>query len=186
MLDFGGNRVKRAKALYREGNLTELGLMPSLPAPTNLPPEALADAMARIVAESVAQAGVLEQSYLALSLAAYIRDNQPLSAQGGTYVGLSELGTNAGDLLAQRVSTLTGRPLHTRPRRHGGTGPSRFTQLRCTTDGNCARHRLPCAPKPPTSIRTAEHSTPVGTQDLASLRDQDGNQTPNCGRQKVG
>ncbi len=115
VFDFGQTAIKRAHAVYQEGVLTALRLLPPIPARfhasgADLSPAdvaALAEHMVTVFADTwrAAQAkGVTPAPVLVASVAAYIRDNQPLARQGGAYSELRILAPSAGAWLVERVS----------------------------------------------------------------------------------
>jgi hypothetical protein len=120
VFDFGQTAIKRAQAVYQDGALIRLRPLPTIRsgfgnASGDLSPEevaALGERMVAVFAETwrAAQAeGITPAPVLVASLAAYIRDNQPLLRQGGPYSELRILAPSAGAWLAERVSSRLGR-----------------------------------------------------------------------------
>jgi hypothetical protein len=117
-LDFGGTRVKRAQAAYTARGLAGLVPYPALPtgwpeilAQADDPHERAALLLERMI-EAVAEVwpgGTCDT--VTASVAAYMRDGQPLEYQGGGYVTLRALGDNAARLLGERLSVRLGRSI---------------------------------------------------------------------------
>jgi hypothetical protein len=136
VLDCGGTAIKRGVAHYAEGARPGLRLLPSLPAQIlalgSLPPLEQAAALAPVLVEALAatwQAAAASGEgpvapVLVASIAAYVKDNQPLDYQGGAYAALRLLSPNLGAWLAERVSGAVGQPVTVRLI-HDGTAAAR-------------------------------------------------------------
>jgi hypothetical protein len=127
VFDFGHSFVKRALARYRDGSLTELRLLPRLPArlpdvpsgtdPTPEQTLRLGEQMVATMAETWRAARVFDEAVsptIVASLASYLRDGQPLARQGGGYAYLLTLSDNLADWLAHRLSDTLGRTIAVR------------------------------------------------------------------------
>jgi hypothetical protein len=117
VFDFGHSFVKRALARYEDGSLTELRLLPSLPArlpdvpsgsdPTPEQTQHLAEQMVATMAETWRAARTFDEAIsptIVASLASYMRDGQPLARQGGGYAYLLSLSDNLATWLSDRLS----------------------------------------------------------------------------------
>lgn len=137
VLDVGQSWVKRAVAVYDEGTVTELRLLPSVPAPLNsqlvgqvLTPEQvqhLADDIVALLTDAwqKAHARIFTLApTIVMSLASYIPDNQPLPRQGGPYSQLHSMSNNFGGWLARHVSTRVGQAVEV-TLLHDGTAAAR-------------------------------------------------------------
>lgn len=109
VFDFGHTTIKRGFAIYRNNQLTELRRLPDYPTSwsrsTDNPTRqatALFDQMVSIIAETG------HANYIFGSLAAYMRDGQPLKAQHGAYMQLRHITDNLQDTLTQAVSQAMG------------------------------------------------------------------------------
>lgn len=114
VMDFGTTMLKRGGARYLADSLAELRLLPALPSgcywmgkPTPVHLQGfLEDIVARIADSWV----TLREMYPALSnnvfisMAAYIRNGQPLETQSGIYMRLRDLTPNLQTTLSERVS----------------------------------------------------------------------------------
>jgi hypothetical protein len=119
VLDFGQSHVKRGFAHVSGGQLHRLDLLEAIPARYIAPDERSADAFAVRQAHfnwlvaccsgPIVDSGALA---VALALAAYMRDGQPLNRAAGAYADLRWLGGNLRDLLAEALSERCGRPIH--------------------------------------------------------------------------
>jgi hypothetical protein len=122
--DFGQSEIKRALAVYEGTMLVALRLLPRLPARFATPNRdgaittgqvrQLADELVAILADTWRAAharGPRPAPVLVTSLAAYVRDGQPLPRQGGAYATLHRLSANLGQWLSCRVSERAGHPL---------------------------------------------------------------------------
>jgi hypothetical protein len=135
VFDFGQTAIKRARAVYEDGVLTTLRLLPAVPsgftdAGADLSAEevaALGERMVAVFADTWREAhakGVTPAPVLVASLAAYIRDNQPLVRQGGPYSELRILSPSLGAWLAERASRRLDGPLEV-ALLHDGTAAAR-------------------------------------------------------------
>ncbi len=109
LFDFGHTMIKRAQAIYRNNQLFELRRMPDHPtnwsrSPDN--PRRQAKALFNYMVEIIAETG--RSNYVFGSLAAYMQDGQPLTAQNGAYMQLRHITPNLQESLAQAVSQATG------------------------------------------------------------------------------
>ncbi len=118
VLDFGHSFIKRARAEYHHDTLTALHLLPALPTPpTELTAEGvgrLAEYLASVVAESTCEAaepGVALAPTVVVSLAAYVRDGQPMPRTGDPFAAMSAIAGNLEIWLSQRASERAGQPL---------------------------------------------------------------------------
>ena len=137
LFDFGHSFVKRGCAGYRDGTLTELRLLPGLPArwtttpgfaePTPEQVERLADFMVDVLTEawqSIRALGHPLTRTLVVSVASYARDGRPLSRQGGVYAALATLSDNVAGWLSRRVSDRLARSVEV-ALLHDGTAAAR-------------------------------------------------------------
>ncbi|HEY8599389.1 MAG TPA: hypothetical protein VIL85_13210, partial [Thermomicrobiales bacterium] len=122
--DFGYSFIKRARASYTDGLLVRLDTLPprpsrwldSFPGPVP-PPEQLAGLAGYVVgilAETWRGEATLRPDlapHIVVSLAAYVRDGQPLTSRGGVYAALNTLSPNLARWLADRLSDAIGRPI---------------------------------------------------------------------------
>lgn len=135
--DFGHSFIKRARASYADGRLMRLDTLPPRPsrwlgnssAPVP-PPEQLAGLAEHIVG-TLAETWRAEAAprpdlapHIVVSLAAYLRDGQPLTSQGGVYAALNTRSPNLARWLADRLSAASGRPF-TVTLLHDGTAAAR-------------------------------------------------------------
>jgi hypothetical protein len=111
VFDFGGSYVKRAVAQYEMGTFKKLFPLRSLPAGWTHEEDAkrtganVRDFMVETICKTwaqVADASLARQ--IPLSLAAYVRDGQPLERQGGDYSMLCHLSEHADEMLSRAVS----------------------------------------------------------------------------------
>jgi hypothetical protein len=124
VLDFGSSQVKRACAFLRDGELMALHTLPALPvsweaiglqqqATPRQAAELVRD-MAQIIADTWREAprrGLSPAPLVPVSLAAYIRDGQPMPAQGGVYLQVRAVTGNLEQELGRRISQAVGTPL---------------------------------------------------------------------------
>lgn len=107
LLDFGQTRVKRGGAAFQDGAFVALDLLPAVPtmpfgADSEVDPHALLAWMGHTIAASwhaTAQVQGAPPAAILASVAAYMRDGQPLTAQRGIYMHLAHLGDNAAQVL---------------------------------------------------------------------------------------
>ena len=121
VFDFGQSVIKRALAVYAEGALVALRLLPPLPARHTAPDEIgaeqarrLAEHMTATIGEtwgSVGRHGPRHAPVIVASLAAYARDGQPLPRQGGPYAMMHVLSDNLARWLSERASDRIGRAI---------------------------------------------------------------------------
>ncbi len=126
VFDFGSSLVKRACAVYDQGALSMLRLLPPLPAPQLSQPlesvtprevEGLAHQMVHVMAQTWQSAQSLGQTLnrsLVASLATYICDGQPFPRQWGqlgTYATLRALPEVTACWLSRRLGEQVGLPL---------------------------------------------------------------------------
>lgn len=119
VLDFGGSFVKRAVACYQHDQLVELHSLPTVAAQSTGEGEtaALFEYMVTLIAQTwneAVQTGLNLAPFVRVSLAAYMRDGQPLERQGGCYASLRLLSDNADHLLSQAVSQRLSREVQIR------------------------------------------------------------------------
>jgi hypothetical protein len=110
VFDFGGSFVKRARAVYKNGTLTELHRLPSIPTPslTEDQPQLLFDFFVSTIVDTWKQTGGTLAPFIPVSLAAYVRDGQPLERQGGLYASLRHVADTAQHALSEAVSERIG------------------------------------------------------------------------------
>lgn len=123
VLDFGSTAIKRARAIYTQGGLAALHLLPSLPAtqftvdPQTGPPGAmerahrLVDQMTAVIAatwRAAARPDIPLTPHVVVAFASYVRDGHPLPRQGGAYSDLSALPQPAARVLSQLVAERIG------------------------------------------------------------------------------
>ena len=122
VFDFGQTAVKRARAVYQDGTLTALHLLPAIPAGFDNAGAELSGAKVAALAERVVavlvatwgaaqEHGVTPAPVLVASIAAYVRDNQPLLRQGGPYSHLHILSASLGAWFAEQVSKRLGQEI---------------------------------------------------------------------------
>jgi len=135
--DFGYSFVKRARATYGDGLLVRLDTLPPRPArwldnfPGPVPPPeqlaGLSEHIVGILADTWQPEAVMSAAlapHIVVSLAAYLRDGQPLTSQGGVYAALNTLSPNLAAWLADRLGNAIGRPF-TMTLLHDGTAAAR-------------------------------------------------------------
>ncbi len=116
IFDFGSTMIKRACAIYEEGELAELHCLPSFSTGWEKieraffdPMDAAAALLNRIVTvivdtrRDVRSLGLMPPGTIRASFAAYIRDGHPMKAQGGAYIQLRRLTDNLQSELARQV-----------------------------------------------------------------------------------
>ena len=121
--DFGHSFIKRARTTYDGGLLVRLDTLPprpsrwldnfSGPVPQSEQLTGLAEHMVGVLAETWRGEAVTRPDLapqFVVSLAAYMRDGQPLTSQGGVYAALSALGSNLATLLAAGLGAAIDRP----------------------------------------------------------------------------
>ena len=114
--DFGSTNARLGYAAYRDGALTSLRLALSISVPAQDGGTTDADALAGFITDALANAwsrarrgGLRPAPEIAVSLAAYIHDGQPVEyGSDAGYYALRRLGTDAGDVLSQRLSAVVG------------------------------------------------------------------------------
>jgi len=125
VLDFGSTMVKRARAVYDQDGLTELHGLPSQPAnwtsvgaieeTTPEQAETLIHGMASIITETWRTVWTTQPTLPAatvpVSMAAYVKDGNPLIAQAGIYMQTNLVTNNLEAELGQRVSAELDRPI---------------------------------------------------------------------------
>lgn len=120
LLDFGGTVVKRAIAEYKDGQLTQLHRLPSLPTPcesahhagVELPDvDAFARQVLTLIEQTWREAERPLSSIIAVSLACYLRDGQPPPTEMGCYGRLQLLSDNLQSYLAGQISRRLGQPI---------------------------------------------------------------------------
>lgn len=111
VFDFGGSFVKCSRAIYERGALTELYRLESIPTPplTEGQPQALFDFFVSTIVNTWEQAGGSFAPIIPISLAAYVRDGQPLERQGGLYASLRHVADNVQQALSEAVSERLGK-----------------------------------------------------------------------------
>jgi len=114
VFDFGGSFVKRARAIYENGTFTELHRLESIatPALTDDQYPALFDFIFATIVTTWEQAGGSFAPVIPISIAAYVRDGQPLERQGGLYASLRHVADNAQRALSEAVSERLGRAIN--------------------------------------------------------------------------
>jgi hypothetical protein len=119
VLDFGGTMIKRARAVFEKDHLVELHRLPSQPVhwtsvgafDETTPEQAgkLVRDMAATIAKTWRRASAMGPSHpadtLAMSVAAYVQDGNPLVTQAGLYMQTNLVTQNLAAELARRVST---------------------------------------------------------------------------------
>ncbi len=118
VMDFGGTRIKRARAIYTDQGLAALNIYPACPtdwdaitASTAVPRERAARLLERMVDAAVEAWPGADCTTLVASIAAYVTNGQPQEYQGGGYVLLRDLSDNAARLLADQLSTRLNTPI---------------------------------------------------------------------------
>jgi len=123
-VDLGHTRVKRAISVYREGALTEMRLLPSLPTGwTEIEPSPddsiqyqwaaqLLNEMVTRIADVGRGVGGSRPIPTLLSLSAYVRAGHPMPAQDGAYVQLRRVTDNLQQELTRRISVRLGRAVN--------------------------------------------------------------------------
>ena len=102
VFDFGGTTVKRGIATRSAGRLTALQVLQPLPSPRSDGDRSVG-ALAAIVADTLRSHGLsLHPAEICISIASYMRDNQPLEPPQAAYVDLSGI-DNLGAWLANRL-----------------------------------------------------------------------------------
>jgi hypothetical protein len=134
VFDFGQSRVKRACATFANNALTQLQLLPAIPAPwepeetgENIAPGELGEFMSMVLATSyqaMRQRGMALGPTLNVAIASYLADGQPADYISGIYGRLRQLAARAADWLAQDVSRQVGAPLRVNLM-HDGTAAAR-------------------------------------------------------------
>jgi hypothetical protein len=113
--DFGGSFVKRGLALYRDGILTEMRMLPTLPTrSTTGQAEALFAFMVRVIGDTwkqIERFGVTPVTTIPVSIASYVRNGQPLERQGGAYAELRLLHTSTQQALSEALREQIGLPI---------------------------------------------------------------------------
>ncbi len=111
VLDFGHTLVKRAVAGYAGGRLATLRRLVPAPAPAeDTPGGPLAEAVAAIVAAAWDDADRPPGAVVA-SMAAYVKDGQPVRVPLGTYTRLADVSPDVPGWLARRLRDLIGAEL---------------------------------------------------------------------------
>ena len=118
VFDFGQTMIKRAWAVYEDGELTELHRLPSHPTGWTEIERASDDPaqqatrffgrMVSIIAATWHRAGMLPGSPILTSVAAYVQDGHPMLAQGGAYGQLRHITDHLQTELARRVGAHLG------------------------------------------------------------------------------
>lgn len=125
ILDFGSTRIKRAQMVLESEQLVELRQLPSLPVPwssVGASKQCDREPAAAVISDMV---GVIVQSWqqvyslgprapagtIPVSVAAYVKDGQPLAAQAGIYMQTNLVTDNLERELEQRVSAKLGDPV---------------------------------------------------------------------------
>jgi hypothetical protein len=119
VFDFGSTRIKCARAVYKNGEVTELRPLPSHPTGTARIEQASDDPvqqadqllghMVSVITGTWRAAGLSPASPILASVAAYVQDGHPLPAQHhGGYVQLRRITDNLQAELAQRVGAELG------------------------------------------------------------------------------
>jgi hypothetical protein len=127
VLDFGQTFVKRGHALYEDGRLTALQLLPHVPAtlgefppgtePTDAEIRRLADEIVSTLVTTCRQVHEVTETaptIIVASVAAYMRDGQPMIRKGGAYSYLLDLSDNLAAWLSEQVSRALHRPITVR------------------------------------------------------------------------
>ena len=128
VMDFGGTRIKRARAAYTDRGLAALDVYPAYPtdwetiaARTAVPHERAAHLLERMIEAAVDAWPGADCTTLVASMAAYVEDGQPLDYQGEGYVLLRDLSENAARLLADRLSARLKAPIQVTLRHDGSS-----------------------------------------------------------------
>jgi hypothetical protein len=120
LFDFGHTAVKRAIAEYKDGQLSQLHRLPSLPTPCEAAHHAsveLADVrlfserILSIVCQTWQEAERPLSSSIAISLACYLRDGQPPPSEMGCYGRLQLLSDNLQAYLADQLGRRLDQPI---------------------------------------------------------------------------
>jgi hypothetical protein len=129
LFDFGGTAVKRAIVAYTDNQLAQWQHLPALPSPCEpahhlhrTPPEvaAFADHVLTMIEQTwrAAERPLRLRSVqalaptIAVSLACYLQDGQPLPSEMGCYGRLQLLSHNLQTWLADQLSQRLGQPIH--------------------------------------------------------------------------
>jgi hypothetical protein len=112
VLDFGSTLVKRACAMYADDHLIGLRRLRSVPlswaeGDTLEQAKALIDQMVFIIVQTWAEAKILQRVFapvIPVSVAAYIKNGQPMITQGGNYYKTIRATDNLQAELSRRVS----------------------------------------------------------------------------------
>ena len=112
VLDFGSTLVKRACAMYADDHLIGLRRLRSVPlswaeGDTLEQAKALIDQMVSIIVQAWAEAKILQRVFapvIPVSVAAYIKNGQPMITQGGNYYKTIRATDNLQAELSRRVS----------------------------------------------------------------------------------
>lgn len=108
VFDFGGTWIKRGRAAYKNGTLTRLDLLPSVP--SRYTGEALFAHMSALLTETLRQESIF--SPIMCSLASYVQDGVILEAQAGIYSDLRHFGyAHLQSELAHRLQMLLEKPV---------------------------------------------------------------------------
>ena len=118
VFDFGSTLIKRGNASYSDGTLVKLRCLPSRPAglarierASRDPAEQAAqlrDHMVSVIVDTWWLAGRSASGPILASVAAYMQDGHPLSAQGGAYMQLRHVTDHVQTALARQVSVRLG------------------------------------------------------------------------------
>jgi hypothetical protein len=131
VLDFGGSFVKRALIFYEQDDTMHDRSLPSIPVQWTEEgqTENLFRFMADVIADTWRQAynaGRMPSRLIPVSIAAYIRDGQPLERQGGIYAALRLLSANTEHSLSEAVSKRLGSAVQIRLLHDGTAAASSY------------------------------------------------------------
>jgi hypothetical protein len=107
VLDFGGSFVKRAIASKRQGEVVSLQMLPAVETrwQRSDDPKETGRAVQEFMVQTISQTwNVSLARTIPVSIAAYMRDGQPLERQGGDYSLLCRLSDCAEDALSKAIS----------------------------------------------------------------------------------
>lgn len=129
--DFGGTRVKRARAFYAGQALVRLEVEPPLTLNwSGLPLEPAARGAA-VMAHLVDMIAIKTAPSVAISIAAYVHEGQPLLSQSGIYHHMAHISTNVARDLSEKISERWQQSVHI-PLLHDGTAAA------CALSGGAA------------------------------------------------
>lgn len=146
VLDFGGTMIKRAHAVFEKDQLIALHRLPSQPVnwtsirafgeTTPEQAEKLVREMAAIIAEAWRRASAMAPSRpadtIAMSVAAYVQDGNPLITQAGLYMQTNLVTQNLAAELGRRVGTELNRPIRVKLLHDGSAAATTYAGERHT------------------------------------------------------